>query len=230
MSDYPVGALNALGIGVLTSVHPCGLATNIAAVSFLCTWAGNLPRTLAAGLLYIFGRVFAYVCLGTLISYGALSVPQVANLLQQYANRLLGPCLILAGMLLSGLIGASKRHASTFVKKRWADMANKKIAGSFLMGALLAVSFCPVSAGLFFAVLIPLAVSRGSGVLYPAAYGLGTGVPVLIVVILAATGITTLQRKLTDGRWLSHWLPKGAGGVLIVIGIFYTLDHLYQLL
>ena len=230
MSDYPVGALNALGIGVLTSIHPCGLATNIAAVSLLCTWAGDLRRTLAAGILYTLGRVFAYVCLGTLISYGALSVPQVANLLQQYANRLLGPCLILAGMLLSGLIGASKRHASTRARGACPGVAGKKIVGSFLLGAALAVSFCPVSAALFFAVLIPLAVSRGSGVLYPAAYGLGTGAPVIAVVLMAAKGITTLDRKLADSRWLAHWLPKGAGGLLIVIGVLYTLDHLYQLL
>ena len=59
MSDHLAGALNALGIGVLTSIHPCPLATNIAAVSFLCTWGRNLRRTLAAGLLYTLGRVFA---------------------------------------------------------------------------------------------------------------------------------------------------------------------------
>ena len=229
MSDYPIGALNALGLGVLTSVHPCGLATNVAAVSLLCAWAGNLRRALVAGLLYTLGRVFAYVCLGTLISYGALAVPWAADLLQRYAHKLLGPCLILAGMALSGLLGEPRRHASASARGSWAGVADKKTVGSFLLGAILAVSFCPISAVLFFALLIPLAISHASGVLYPAAYGIGTGVPVLAVVILAATGIRTLERRLTDSRWVTHWLPQGAGGVLIVGGVLYTLDHVYQL-
>ena len=93
----------------------------------------------------------------------------------------------------------------------------------------MAVSFCPVSAGLFFAVLVPLAISRGSAVLYPAAYGVGTGVPVLVVVMLAATGIKAVERKLADKRWVAQWLQRGAGGLLIAIGILYTLDHVYQL-
>ena len=230
MSDYPAGALYAVGIGVLTSIHPCGLAANIAAVSVLCAWAGNLRRTLVAGVLYTLGRVFAYVCLGTLISYGALSVLHIADLLQRYANKLLGPCLILAGMLLAGLIRSPRRHARASAERRLAKSANRRTTGSFLLGAALAVSFCPVSAGLFFAVLIPLAISRESAVLYPAAYGVGTGIPVLAVVLLAATGITTIQRKLKHSRLVAQWLPKGAGGVLIVTGIIYTLDHLYQLL
>lgn len=229
MSDYLAGALSALGAGVLTSVHPCPLATNIAVVSFLCAWAGNLRRTIAAGALYVLGRVFAYVCLGILILYGALSVPRIANPLQQYANKLLGPCLVLAGMLLSGLIRTRRRHVPRAVGKSWAVLAERKILGSFLLGAVLAVSFCPVSAGLFFAVLVPLAISRGSGVLYPAAYGVGTGVPVLVAVMLTTTGITAIERKLTDRRWLAQWLQRSAGGLLIAIGILYTLDHVYQL-
>lgn len=230
MSEYLLGTLSALGLGILTSVHPCPLATNVAAVSFLCGSGGGVRRTFAAGLSYTTGRVLMYVCLGVLISYGALSVQHVANALQHYMSRLLGPFLILAGMLVSGLIPALGSRVLAPAARSRAGLAAGKTAGSFLLGVVLAVSFCPASAVLFFGVLIPLAISRGAGLLFPVAYGIGTGIPVLIAVISISKGISVVERGIKDKGLSKSWLPKIAGGVLIAIGVYYTLDHVYRLI
>jgi hypothetical protein len=63
-----------------------------------------------------------------------------------------------------------------------------------LLGIAFALSFCPVSAGLFFGALIPLAVSSQSRVLLPAVYGVGTGLPVVAFAVVRALGFQWLGR------------------------------------
>ena len=51
-----VTAAWALWLGVLTSISPCPLATNIAAISFLGRRVGSPRAVLLSGLLYTAGR------------------------------------------------------------------------------------------------------------------------------------------------------------------------------
>jgi cytochrome c biogenesis protein CcdA len=230
MTGYLVGLAAAVGSGILTSLHPCPLTTNIAAVTFLAGWTANLRQTVWAGLVYTLGRIFTYVCLGILLVSLALSIPTLAVSLQYYASRLLGPFLILTGMLISGLITLPKPRATAASEGRLGRMAQRKMLGSFLLGVMLALTFCPASAGLFFGVLIPLAVSEASGLLYPAAFGVGTGLPVLVIVLLISTGVTTLERGLKNRDTLERWVPRVAGVALILVGVYYTLDKVYQVI
>ena len=65
MTGYLALLGSALWLGVLTSISPCPLATNIAAVSFVGQRVGNPWKVLAAGGLYALGRalVYAGLCL-----------------------------------------------------------------------------------------------------------------------------------------------------------------------
>jgi cytochrome c biogenesis protein CcdA len=54
------------------------------------------------------------------------------------------------------------------------------VLGAFLLGVLFTLAFCPYSAVLFFGALIPLGLTSDSGLILPAIYGLGTGLPVRI--------------------------------------------------
>ncbi len=99
--------ITALWFGILTSISPCPLATNIAAISFVSRHTGRLHSVLLAGILYTLGRTVAYVALGALIMSGLLASGQIALFLQQYLNQALGPALILVGMLLLGLLRSS---------------------------------------------------------------------------------------------------------------------------
>lgn len=65
MTWYVVGT--ALWLGMLTSISPCPLASNIAAISFVGRHVGNHRRVLLSGILYTLGRVLAYVALGAII-------------------------------------------------------------------------------------------------------------------------------------------------------------------
>ena len=92
--------LTALWLGILTSISPCPLATNIAAVSFLSKKIAHPKTVFLSGVSYTIGRMLAYAILGFLIVKSLLSVPLVANFLQKYMNKALGPVLVITGLFL----------------------------------------------------------------------------------------------------------------------------------
>ena len=98
--------------------------------------------------------------------------------------------------------------------------------GAALCGMLFALSFCPVSAALFFGSLIPLSVTHNSAFTFPLVYGLGTGLPVVVVAILIAMGakyIGSFFNKLTR---FELWARRITGAVFIAVGIYYSLIYI----
>ena len=109
-------------------------------------------------------------------------------------NQVLGPLLVVIGIGLLGWfrlrlpsleLGRGHRTRASPAAACWAPAA---------LGALFALSFCPVSAGLFFGGLVPLAIQANSRVLLPAVYGLGTGLPVLVCAVLLSLGVQWVGR------------------------------------
>src|SRR5512135_3173853 len=109
MSDFvesaaTLGFVTAVWLGLLTSISPCPLATNIAAISYIGRRVGSPRQVVLSGMLYTFGRALAYALLGALLVASVLSVPQLSMFLQKYMNRLIGPLLIVVAMFLLNLI------------------------------------------------------------------------------------------------------------------------------
>ena len=104
MSDLAIGSLAALWLGILTSISPCPLATNVAAVSYLSKRITRVQAVFGASLMYILGRMSAYAVIGFMIAQSIVGVPAVSQFLQQYMNKILGPLLIVIGAVLLGLI------------------------------------------------------------------------------------------------------------------------------
>ncbi|MHB9030955.1 MAG: urease accessory protein UreH domain-containing protein, partial [Candidatus Latescibacterota bacterium] len=100
MDSFIAGALSAVWLGVLTSISPCPLATNIAAISFIGKRVGSISSVLLSGMLYTAGRVLTYLAVGMIVVFGLLSIPEVSMFLQKYMHKLLGPVLVVAGLLL----------------------------------------------------------------------------------------------------------------------------------
>ena len=100
MTEFLLASASALWLGVLTSISPCPLATNIAAISYIGRRVDSTRSVLLAGALYTAGRVAAYMGLSFILVSTALSIPQVSIFLQKYMHILLGPMLVLVGMFL----------------------------------------------------------------------------------------------------------------------------------
>ena len=222
-----LGVASALWLGILTSISPCPLATNIAAVSFIGKQFTSAPRVALSGISYVLGRMLAYLCLGAALIAGILSAPQLSVFLQKYMNRILGPVLILVGMVLLELLRFNRTGG--VVGERMQERAGKGgVWGAGLLGFLFALSFCPVSAALFFGSLIPLSVKDGSSVLYPMMYGAGTGLPVIVFAMMIAFGaksISALYQKLTRAEF---WARRVTGAIFIAVGVYYSLIYIFE--
>jgi len=217
---------SALWLGILTAISPCPLATNIAAISFIGRQSSNRKAVLLSGLCYTLGRTLTYVLLGTVIMAGLLATSQVSQFLQRYMNEILGPVLILLGMILLGWIGTalSLNLAGEGIQKR-AEKGG--LLWSMILGILFALSFCPVSAGLFFAGLIPLAIKQGSRLILPVLYGVGTALPVLVFAFLLAFAAASVGKAFNKLTVVERWVRVVAGALFIVAGIYYSLIHVY---
>ncbi len=224
-----IGMGSAAWLGILTSISPCPLATNIAAISFIGRRVGNPKAVTVTGLLYALGRSLTYVVLAVVLVSSLLSAPAVSHVLQKYMNKILGPILILVGMLLLELIqinlpggGASEKMGKRV--EGWG------IWGGLALGIVFAMSFCPASAGLYFGSLIPLSVKYESRVLLPLLFGVGTALPVFAFAILIALGTQAVGRafaKITQFEW---WARRVTGVIFLVVGMYFCLTFVFHVL
>lgn len=228
MESSVSGAIWAVWLGILTSISPCPLATNIAAISYIGSGAGP-GKTAGCGLAYAAGRMAAYLALGVVLTAGLLSSSLLSNFLQRYLNRILGPVLILAGMVLLELLAWNSTGfgISEGVRRR-AEKGG--ITGAVLLGAVFALSFCPVSAALFFGSLIPLSLKHGSRVTFPLLFGAGTALPVLLFAGLVAVGAQSIAKVYERLRRVERWGRRVTGTVFVLVGIYYSLVYIFEVI
>jgi len=104
------------------------------------------------------------------------------------------------------------------------------LLGALGLGALFALSFCPVSATLFFGSLLPLAVKHGSGILLPFVYGIGTAIPVVVFAIVLAVGARWLGKLFERVTRVERWMRTATGIVFLGVGVYMSLVHVYRVL
>jgi cytochrome c-type biogenesis protein len=228
MTELLMSFASALWLGVLTSISPCPLASNVAAVSFLSKKITYPVLVLISGLAYTLGRMVSYAILGWIIIYSLLSVPQVAQFLQKYMGKALGPLLIITGLILLEVF-IIRLPGVSLSQKHHNRLAESGAPGAFLLGFIFALAFCPISAALFFGSLIPLAINSKSGIVLPFVYGIGTGLPVLAFSVAIALGVASLSYWFHKITRLEYYTRKITGAVFILVGLYYTGIYVLRL-
>jgi len=227
-SELSAGIVYAFWLGILTSISPCPLATNLAAVSYIGQRIDSQKRVLLAGALYTAGRAATYTILGYVIVKSMSSLPLLSHFLQKYMNIVLGPVLVVVGMILLDLISLGSGWGIRAEKvKGPVDRAG--IWGAGMLGILFALSFCPTSAALFFGSAIPLAFSLESSTLIPLSYGVATGLPVLILSGLLSAGTGKAARFFDKVAAFQKWARTVTGILFILIGLYLSLVHIFCL-
>ncbi len=226
MSGWMIAIATALWLGVLTSISPCPLATNIAAVSFVGRRVNRPMSVFLGGVLYTLGRVTAYILLGVLLVYSLLSAPFLSHSLQKYMNILLGPLLILVGIVLLEIFEFSFL-SSSLGSSLQEKTKNSGIWSAALLGFVFALAFCPASAAIFFGSLIPLALTHESGFTLPAIYGLATGLPVLVFAVLLATGVNKAAAAFDRIKSFELRARQITGVIFILVGIYFSLVNIF---
>ena len=224
-----MGKDKALWLGILTSISPCPLATNIAAISYIGRKVGNSRQVFLTGLLYTVGRTLAYLALAIVLVASVLSVPQISLFLQKYMHLVLGPILIVVGMFLLQLIefNTGGRGMSDGLHKKVDAMG---IWGALLLGVVFALTFCPTSAALFFGSLVPLSLKTNSSFTLPVVYGIGTALPVIIFATLLATSAQSVGKAYKVLAKIEWWARVLTGWVFVLVGIYFSLKHVFKVL
>jgi cytochrome c biogenesis protein CcdA len=224
-----LAAGTALWLGILTSISPCPLSTNIAAVSYVGRRVGSRRLVLLSGGLYTVGRSLVYLVLGAASVWSLMSMVSLSSFLQGTFYRLLGPILIALGLLLLGVFefALPSLEVNGKVQNR-VDHAG--VWGAGLLGVIFALAFCPVSAGLFFGGLVPLAVEQSSPLMLPLVYGVGTALPVAFFAVLLALGAGWLGTALDRIQAFEIWARRVTAVVFVGVGIYETLRSTLHLI
>ena len=216
----------AVWLGILTSISPCPLATNLTAISFIGRKVGRAGYVFSAGMLYMLGRMLAYSVLGAILVSSTQLISPVAMFLQTSMVYLLGPGLILFGVLLLDVVTLSV-GGGLMNDLLQARIERAGIWGAGLMGILFALSFCPISAGLFFGSLFGLAMQHGSIFLFPSLYGVGTALPVLVFAFLLAFSANRLGKVFDKLSAFERWARRVTAVIMILAGLYLCVTQIF---
>lgn len=250
MTAYLLYVAAALYLGILTSISPCPLTTNLAAISYVGRKVGSPRAVLGAGLLYTAGRCTAYLLLAMVLAGTALSSRTVSVFLQEWMGLVLAPIFLLLGMFLVGLITTDL--GGTSLSERMQQRIDAMgIWGALPLGVLFAVSFCPTSAAWFFGLLAlvfgseagavtqllarmgispPEVAMPGGTVILPLVYGIGTALPVLLVAFLLAYSAQSVGKAFSALSKTEWWARQATGWLFIALGVYFALKEVFEIL
>jgi len=222
MGTSNIPLLAAFFIGLMTAISPCPLATNITAIAYASKKIDNSKHTIIVSLLYTLGRMFTYVAIASLIVWFGVNVQAVSLFLQKYGERVLGPLLIFIGVIMLDIIKINIFKSNAKLEALKERLAKKGFLGSFLLGVVFALAFCPFSGVLFFGMLIPLAINAGDGLLIPSVFALATGLPVIILSLILVYSVSKIGTIMNKIQTFERGMRKIVAVIFIIVGIYYT--------
>jgi cytochrome c-type biogenesis protein len=213
--------LTAIILGLMTAISPCPLATNISAIGFISRNIENRRRVFVNGLVYTLGRAISYTGLALIIFFGA-SKMHVSMIFQGWGERLLGPALILIGLLMLDVIKIKLPGFSGLTDKI-GENSKGRYWSTLLLGMVFALAFCPYSGVLYFVMLIPMTVASASGLYLPILFAIATGLPVIIFAWLLAYAVGNVGKLYNRIKLFELWFRRVVSVIFIAVGIYYIL-------
>jgi len=222
LENYTFPLVSAFLLGLMTAISPCPLATNITATAFISKNITSKKKVFLSGVLYSLGRAFSYTIIGLILFFGA-SKFHIARFFNQNGEKYLGPLLIVIGLIMLNILKLNFLNKLNFTEKLSEKFQGKGLLGSFLIGAVFALAFCPYSGALYFGMLIPMTISSVDGLYLPIVFAFGTGLPVLLFTYLlafAAGSVGVFYNKIATIEKLMRVI---AGIVFVLTGFYYVL-------
>lgn len=225
IDSYNIPLLSAFILGIMTSISPCPLATNITAIAFISKDIKTVKNTLLNGLFYTLGRGISYTLLATLIYFG-LSSFSISSFFQGWGDIVLAPILITIGLIMADIIKINLKNSNPKIENIKLWLAKKGYIGSFLLGMFFALAFCPYSGVLFFCVLIPMVLKSSESLLLPPLFALGTGLPVIIFSFIIAFSANKISQVFSKVSKVEAIIRKITAIIFIAVGTYYLKNFL----
>lgn len=217
--------MSAFALGLLTAIAPCPLATNITATAFIAKTINSKKKVLLSGFLYTFGRMFSYTTIGAIIYFGA-SKFQIAKIFQGNGEKFIGLIMIIIGLIMLDVIKLNFIKGSNLTDTLSDKFKTKGLLGSFFLGALFSLAFCPYSGALFFAMLIPMTLSADGGLFLPVLFSIGTGLPVIFFAFVIAFSMEKLGAYFKTITKVESVMRIIAGLTFVIMGLYYINIYL----
>lgn len=217
--------LSAWALGVLTAISPCPLATNITATAYIARTLERKRKVLLSGLLYTLGLAFTYTTIAMIISMGA-SKFHVAKFFQGNGEKFLGPIMIVIGLIMLNVIKLKFLGKSGLKEKVGNKFKDKGLLGSFLLGVLFAMAFCPYSGAMFFGMLVPMTIESEMGITLPLFFAIGAGSLVLFFTFVIAFSFEKLGLYFKRISQVEKVMRYIAATLFILTGLYYVLIYL----
>jgi len=213
--------ISALILGLMTSISPCPLATNITAVGFISKDIEIRHRVFLNGLFYTLGRAISYTTIALLIYLGADQF-QFSGFFQQYGEKIIGPLLILIGLFMLDVFRVNFPGMNRLTSKMQ-DKTTWRYLDAILLGMVFALAFCPYSGVLYFGMLIPMTVGSASGLYLPVLFAIATGVPVILISWILAYSISGIGGFYQKIGVFERWFRRIIAVVFLIVGIYYVI-------
>jgi cytochrome c-type biogenesis protein len=223
-----IGLVTAFAAGVISFLSPCVLPLVPGYVSFVAGSSledlrdGEASRIQALSLsaTFVLGFTVVFVALGA-------SATALGHLLLSWRYELgmvAGVVVILFGLHMLGLtpFGLMDREARFHV-----EMGGGRVLSAFVLGIAFAFGWTPCIGPVLGAILTLGASTAdvSKGALLLAVYSLGLGLPFLIAALFTGALLGRLRALGRAGRNLQ----RGAGGLLVVMGLLMVTGRLEQI-
>ena len=213
--------VTAFVLGLMTAISPCPLATNITAIGFISKDVENQKKVFINGLVYTLGRAISYTLLAVIIFLGADQF-KVSGWFQQYGEKIIGPLLIVIGLLMLDVLKI-KFPGMSSLTKRFQENGISSYWEVLLLGVLFALAFCPYSGVLYFGMLIPMTIGSASGLYLPVVFAIATGIPIIIFAWLIAYTVSGVGKLYHRLKTFAIWFRRVISVVFLGIGISYVI-------
>lgn len=219
-ADLPL--LAAFLLGVMVALNPCQLAICVSALAYeyrngkrmkssvlFALGRGTTYTLLGWGTMYLIGKGWNTERFQTMLSWAEVAVPYI---------------LIFIGIYLFYRAFHHHHHDGEKCHNSGSIIKHDKFLGSFFLGMILALAFCPESAIFYFGMMIPLSLSSSHvGVFIPLVFGLSACLPVIIIAWLMNEAMHRVERLSQSLEQFQQWLNGITGALFILIAILLLI-------
>lgn len=220
-----VTILGMFTLGIITSLSPCSIAILVGTLSFIAGESKNLKQGLILGLSFTLGLSLVFFIFGLFVSYLGKFV--------RYSHiffAIAGIILIYFGLQQLGIFKYFKKGEScptgniSYVQQIGFKLMDLPILLSgFALGILFALGWAPCATALIMPAIVYIMAKEttllGGGFLL-FTFGLGHGVPIIPLAIIAGGARQRLQVKMAKA---GDYLTKAIAVLMILLGIFIAI-------
>lgn len=208
--------LTAILMGILINIDVCPLVANIAAIAYVSK-SSKGKSIVVHGLFYSLGRILSYTALALLIYFGLSSLH--LSFLTEYGEKIAGIIMVICGTVMLALAGKEDDE-----EEKIKNTATNGYWGSFNLGVVLSLAFCPHSAALFFGILIPLTIKSSVGLFLPPIFAIGASLPIIILSFFLSYNSEKIEKSFERVEKIEKPLRYITAVIFLIAGAVFILN------